>query len=44
MLYVSGYAAGVLARDGLLDPDVLVLAKPYSADELSGTVRRALEG
>jgi hypothetical protein len=36
-------AASVLAADGSLDPDLLLLAKPYRAAELAHMVRRALD-
>jgi len=42
ILFASGYAEGDLARDGKLDPDVILLSKPYSGDVLARQIRRML--
>ncbi|MCE9616077.1 MAG: PAS domain S-box protein [Lentisphaerae bacterium] len=43
-LFISGYAANVFARDGLLDEGVHFLQKPFSRLALAEAVRRALDG
>jgi CheY-like chemotaxis protein len=42
VLYMSAYQAEVLVREGLQDPKVLFLAKPFTRDELLTKVRLAL--
>ena len=42
MLYTSGYAEGVLAHEGKLDPSVSLLHKPYNAEALSARIRHLL--
>jgi len=42
VLFVSGYAEDVLARDGLLPPGVTLLQKPFTADALLAAVRTLL--
>lgn len=42
LLFTSGYAEGVLAHDGRLDPGVNLLQKPYNADVLSARIRHLL--
>ena len=42
VLYTSGYAEGELLKGGRVQADILLLAKPYTADALAGHVRRAL--
>ena len=41
-LFVSGYAANVIAHRGVLDEGVFFLQKPYSLDALAAKVREAL--
>jgi len=43
-LYMSGYAADIVAHQGELDEDVHFLPKPFSLAELARAVREALEG
>jgi two-component system cell cycle sensor histidine kinase/response regulator CckA len=43
VLWTSGYAADVLEAHGMTGP-IDLLQKPFSATELVGRVRRALEG
>ena len=42
MLFTSGYAEGVLAHEGKLDPSVSLLHKPYNAEALSSRIRHLL--
>ena len=42
MLFTSGYAEGVLAHEGKLDPSVSLLHKPYNAEALSARIRHLL--
>lgn len=44
VLFMSGYSNGVIRGQGLLDEDVMLIEKPFSAAELGRAVRRALEG
>jgi PAS domain S-box-containing protein len=43
-LFMSGYAADVLARQGVLDPGVRLVQKPFEYEELAAKVREALAG
>ncbi|MFD2366298.1 response regulator [Pseudoduganella sp. GCM10020061] len=42
ILFTSGYAEGVLAHEGKLDPSVSLLHKPYNAEALSARIRHLL--
>jgi two-component system cell cycle sensor histidine kinase/response regulator CckA len=42
ILYMSGYGGGAMTERGALYPDAGVLAKPFSPDVLTRTVRDAL--
>ncbi|MEG1116033.1 MAG: ATP-binding protein, partial [Janthinobacterium sp.] len=42
ILFTSGYAEGVLAHEGRLDPGVNLLQKPYTPDVLSARIRHLL--
>ncbi|BCJ44932.1 hypothetical protein GCM10010168_84940 [Actinoplanes ianthinogenes] len=44
VLYMSGYAQPVLASQGNLDPGVVLLEKPFSANDLLTAVRKRLDG
>ncbi|WP_337876807.1 ATP-binding protein [Elioraea sp.] len=44
VLFTSGYAEEAIVHHGRLDPDVLLLNKPYRRDELASRVRAALDG
>ncbi|HET9517540.1 MAG TPA: ATP-binding protein [Actinoplanes sp.] len=44
VLYMSGYAQPVLASEGTLDPGVMLLEKPFTADDLLRAVRDRLDG
>ena len=43
ILFTSGYAEGVLAHEGRLDPGVNLLQKPYTPDVLSSRIRQLLQ-
>ena len=43
VIFMSGYSESVIARDGMISPDVNYLAKPFSADLLARKVREALD-
>jgi two-component system cell cycle sensor histidine kinase/response regulator CckA len=42
VLYVSGHAENAIVRQGVLDPDIRYLAKPFTAEALLGAVDTAL--
>jgi len=44
VLFMSGYTADVIARQGVLDPDVEFVEKPFAIRDLAVKVRRALDG
>ena len=44
VLYTSGYTDDTIMHHGRLDPDVLLLQKPYRKGELAQMVRKALGG
>ena len=39
---MSGYTDRIMSSDGVLDESVEYLQKPFTADQLSATVRRVL--
>jgi len=43
-LYMSGYTADVIARQGILREGLKFIAKPFSLQDLAAKVREALEG
>ncbi len=43
VLYTSGYADSTIVSQGVLDPAVAYLPKPYTADALGRKVREVLE-
>jgi two-component system, cell cycle sensor histidine kinase and response regulator CckA len=43
-LYMSGYPADVIAEQGILEPSVNFLQKPFSMSELAAKAREALDG
>jgi two-component system, cell cycle sensor histidine kinase and response regulator CckA len=44
VLFMSGYADEVLSAQGVLDPDVAFLEKPFLPAALVGKVRQVLNG
>ena len=42
-LFMSGYPANVIARQGILEEGVLFIQKPFSMADLNAKIRRALE-
>jgi two-component system cell cycle sensor histidine kinase/response regulator CckA len=43
-LFMSGYTADVIAHQGILDPGVFFIQKPFSAQDLAAMVRKVLGG
>jgi signal transduction histidine kinase len=43
VLFMSGYTDRIMSPDGILDPSVAYLQKPFTADQLSAAVRSVLE-
>jgi FixJ family two-component response regulator len=43
VLFMSGYGDAHLGEGGVLDPSIRLLTKPFSVDELTDAVARALE-
>jgi len=44
VLFMSGYTDTAIARHGVLDPDKLLIMKPFSRETLTQKVREALDG
>ena len=44
VLFMSAFPAEVLVQEGLDNPDVMFLAKPFTRDELMAKVSAALSG
>ncbi|HET8945543.1 MAG TPA: response regulator, partial [Candidatus Polarisedimenticolia bacterium] len=44
VLYMSGYTDDALMRDGILDPGVVLLQKPFETSALARRVREVLDG
>jgi CheY-like chemotaxis protein len=42
-LFMSGYTADVIAHQGVLEPGVFFIQKPFSAQDLAATVRKMLD-
>ena len=42
VLFTTGYTPNAIIHHGRLDPDVQLLSKPYTQDDLSGKIRRVL--
>ena len=43
VLYVSGYMEDVMARHGVLEPEIAFLGKPFGPEELTRKVREVLD-
>jgi CheY-like chemotaxis protein len=44
VLYMSGYAADTIGRQGMPAPGMILIAKPFSPSELALKVRQTLDG
>jgi len=44
VLFMSGYARRVLTSQGMLDPNVALVEKPFTEIELMGTAAQVLNG
>jgi hypothetical protein len=42
VLFMSGYAEDAIARHGVLEPDAVLIQKPFSPDQLAGKVREVM--
>jgi len=42
VLFATGYSRNALERDGVLDPSVQVIGKPFTLDELATRIRTVL--
>ena len=43
VVFMSGYTDRIMSRDGVLDESVVYLQKPFTAEQLSATLRRLLD-
>jgi signal transduction histidine kinase/ActR/RegA family two-component response regulator len=43
VLYTTGYTSNAIVHNGVVDPDVELLSKPFTADQLARKVRKALD-
>jgi CheY-like chemotaxis protein len=43
VLYTTGYTRNAIVHDGTLDPDVDLIVKPFSVDQLARKVRTVLD-
>jgi PAS domain S-box-containing protein len=44
LLFMTGYTRNAIVHDGRLDPDVALLGKPFTYDQLAAKVRAQLDG
>ena len=44
LLYMSGYTADLIAQHGILDPQVMLLEKPFTKEALLRKIRKVLDG
>ncbi|MDO7835979.1 CHASE3 domain-containing protein [Sphingobium sp. HBC34] len=44
ILYTTGYTRNAIVHNGMLDPGVALLAKPFTFDQLATKVRQVLDG
>jgi FixJ family two-component response regulator len=44
VVYMSGYTNDAIGSHGVLSPDVLLVAKPFSSEQLREAVGEALRG
>ena len=43
VLYISGYTDTAIARQGILDPGMALLSKPFTPDALARKMREVLD-
>jgi len=43
VVFMSGYTADVIIRQGIVHDKVTLLSKPFTADALADTLRKALD-
>src|SRR3546814_10718913 len=43
ILYTTGYTRNAIVHNGMLDPGVSFLAKPFTLDQLAANVRQVLD-
>jgi two-component SAPR family response regulator len=43
IVYMSGYTDDALGHHGVLDPDIILLPKPFTPESLMQHLRRALD-
>jgi two-component system cell cycle sensor histidine kinase/response regulator CckA len=43
VLFMSGYTADLIAQHGVLDPQIVLLEKPFTRDALLGKIRKVLD-
>lgn len=43
VMFITGYSQHAIARDGMLDPDVNLLTKPFSLAQLAKKIREVLD-
>jgi DNA-binding response OmpR family regulator len=43
VLYTTGYTRNAIVHNGMLDPGINLLTKPFSIEELAGKVRKILD-
>jgi len=44
ILYISGYTADIIAERGILEPQLVLLEKPFTQEALLQKVRKVLDG
>ena len=44
VLYMTGYTRNAVVHNGLLDPGVRLISKPFSIEQLAASVRAAIDG
>jgi CheY-like chemotaxis protein len=44
VVYMSGYTDDALGHHGVLDPDIILLTKPFTPESLMNSLRLALDG
>jgi DNA-binding NarL/FixJ family response regulator len=44
VLYTTGFTKNAVVHNGVLDPDVALISKPFTIDELAIKVRLVLDG